>query len=395
MNNEKLSFQEINDTLSFAKNNISDDAVERVLSKITNNASSFTDEETAILLYAPPEFHEMIFNKAKEVNDRIYGKVRFFYGVVYVSDFCIETCTYCGDNICSGRKYFHTLSPKQFINDVRKLLKSNPSLREICLLSGNNLWSTSKWIEYISQVFEIYDNELSLNINPFNSDGFREIRQAFPDKKLQFRVFQETYDASIYNELQPDYKSIQNEIPPSNIVFLNKNGITIPSKKDFNYRLNSQDRALEAGFDNYGIGVLLGLNNGMHKSFFEVLAMKKHSEYLYNKYAKWAKTISFPRIRISEGINYKIPAGVSDNELERIISVTRIVLPNSHLVMTCRETEKFRSKIRPIINIEDFAARPGPGGNSIRNVTYQMEIEDKRTGEKVRKNIEEEGYNIK
>ena len=395
MNSDNINFQDINDILSLVKKSISDESIKNILSKIDNKVDSFTDEEAAILLYAPNEFHQIILDKAKEVNNRLFGRERIFYGVVYVSDFCVETCTYCGDNIRSERGFFHTLSIKQFQMDVSSLLQLNPSLREICFLSGNNLWNAAKWIEYLSHVFLIYHNELSLNINPFSTDEFREIRQSFPTQKLQFRVFQETYDEFIYDKLQPDYESIKHEIPLSNYNFLKRKNLTIPSKKDFNNRLYSQERAIEAGFDNYGIGVLLGLNNGLHKSYFEVLAMKRHSEYLHRKYAKWPKTISFPRIRNSVGINYTIPAEVSDFELERIIAVTRIIQQNSHLVMTCRETADFRSKIRPIINIEDFAARPGPGGNSINNVTYQMEIEDRRTGEKVRKNIEEEGYFLK
>jgi 2-iminoacetate synthase len=394
MNNDFFNLKDINNILSSAKNNISDAVIQKVLSKIDGKTDSYSDTDTAILLYAPPKFHQIIFDKAKGVNNRIYGKQRFFYGVIYVSDFCIETCTYCGDNIRSERGYTHTLSPKQFNIDVSNLLQLNPNLKELCFLSGNNLWSALKWSEYLSIVFKKYSNELTLNVNPFTLDEFKEIRQHFPDKKLQFRVFQETYDESIYDKLQPDYESIKDEIPPVNRAFLKRKGIVIPSKKDFYYRLNSQERAIEAGFDNYGLGVLLGLNNGIHKSFFEVLAMKKHSEYMFQKYSKWPKTISFPRIRNSVGINYKIPAEVNDYDMERIISVMRIVIPNSHLVMTCREAALFRTKIRPIINIEDFAARPGPGGNSINNVIYQMEIEDSRTGEEIKNNILEEGYFI-
>ena len=78
MSEQDLKSQEINEILSSANNNISDEAVERVLAKIDSNADSYTDEETAILLYAPAKFHDIIFDKAKDVNNRLYGKDRLF-----------------------------------------------------------------------------------------------------------------------------------------------------------------------------------------------------------------------------------------------------------------------------------------------------------------------------
>lgn len=385
----------INSVLSQAQGCIDANEVEDVLAKIELR-KPLSDFDVAILLYAPEEYGKRIVELATSINDSLYGKKRFFYGVTYVSDFCISTCRYCGDNICSLREGLRTtLTPDQLQKDILAILDGDPDIQEICMLSGDNPGITiDKWIQYIKAIFEVYHNELTLNVAPFNFKEFKAIRQAFPDKKLQFRVFQETYDEDVYRREHPTYYEIKDRLSAASMNYLQKNGIYYPFKIDFAYRMQTQERAVLAGFDNYGFGVLFGLNDIGHKALFETLAMKVHGEYLYRKYGIWPKTISFPRIQPSKGVDEPIPGYVTDNELERIIAVCRIMFPYSSMVITSRETAEFRSRIRPFINIEDFAAKPGPGGNYIPGVTFQMELADNRPGGEIREEIKKEGYLI-
>lgn len=385
----------INGVLTRAQGYIDANEVEDVLAKIELR-KPLSDYDVAVLLYAPEEYSRRIVELATSINDSLYGKQRYFYGVTYVSDFCISTCRYCGDNICSLREgHRATLTPEQLQMDIQAILDGDPDIQEICMLSGDNPGiTTEKWIQYIKAIFEIYHNELTLNVAPFDFHQFKVIRQAFPNEKLQFRVFQETYDEDVYRREHPSYLEIKDRLSAASINYLKKNGIYYPYKIDFAYRMQTQERALLAGFDNYGFGVLFGLNDIGHKALFETLAMKVHGEYLYRKYGIWPKTISFPRIQPSKGVEAFIPGFVSDDELERIIAVCRIMFPYSHMVITSRETAEFRSRIRPFINIEDFAAKPGPGGNYLPDVTFQMELADNRPGGEIRENIKEEGYII-
>ena len=392
---EVINKEYINNVLSRAQGSIDANEIEDVFAKIELR-KPLTDFDVAILLYAPEEYSKKIVELATSINDSLYGKKRFFYGVTYVSDFCISTCKYCGDNICSlreGRRA--TLTPDQLQKDIQGILDGDPDIQEICMLSGDNPGITiDKWIEYIAAIFEIYHNELTLNVAPFNFQEFKLIRKAFPNNKLQFRVFQETYDEDVYRREHPTYFEIKDRLSSASMRYLQQNGIYYPYKIDFAYRVQTQERALLAGFDNYGFGVLFGLNDIGHKALFETLAMKVHGEYLYRKYGIWPKTISFPRIQPSKGVDTIVPRYVSDDELERIIAVCRIMFPYSNMVITSRETAEFRSRIRPFINIEDFSAKPGPGGNYIKDVTFQMELADNRPGDEIRENIENEGYII-
>ena len=393
--NEIINKEYINQVLTNAQGVIDTNEIEDVIAKIELR-KPLSDFDVAILLYAPEEYDRKIVELATAINDNLYGKQRFFYGVTYVSDFCISTCRYCGDSICSlreGRR--STLTPDQLQQDILAILDGDPDIREICMLSGDNPGITiDKWIEYIGAIFEIYHNELTLNVAPFGFKEFKKIRQAFPDNQLQFRVFQETYDEDVYRREHPTYWEIKDRLTPASLNYLQQNRIYYPYKIDFAYRLQTQERAVLAGFDNYGFGVLFGMNDIGHKSLFETLAVKKHGEYIYRKYGIWPKTISFPRIQPSKGVEAAVPGYVTDREMERIIAVCRIMFPYSNMVITSRETAEFRSRIRPFINIEDFAAKPGPGGNYLKDVTFQMELADNRPGDEIRKNIISEGYTI-
>ncbi len=409
MANHYLKFDDINDILHNAKESLSVKNLENTLIKV-DEYLPLNDIEIGYLLYANSQYHNIILDKAQSLNKRLYNKTIKFYGVSYVSDFCLETCGYCGDNIYTNReereiefksmgkgedsKGFNRLflDPHKLKVDIQALLKKHPGLEQICILSGDTpTLNIQRWIENLKAVTEIYDKKIILNIPPLDISEFRTIKNAFPNTKLQFRVFQETYDEIIYAREHPHYNfEDQRTLKLMNAVLKQKRFNS--AKANFWARVNSQERSILAGFDEYGLGVLFGLNDGPHGSLFEVIAMKRHAEYMFDKYGLFPQTISFPRILPSVGVNYQIPMPVNDETFERIIAVTKIAVPQSELIITCRETPEFRKKIRPIINIEDFEARPGPGGNLKKNVLMQMEIVDRRTGKEIKEEMEKDGY---
>ncbi len=403
-----LIFNDIIPLLHHCKNTISPKKISDVFEKL-ENFIPISDEDIAYLLFAPDEFSEKIFEEATKVNQLLFDKIIKFYGVSYVSDFCLETCRYCGDNIYSNRKEWenlikeadkdgkikspkHFLTPEELRNDVLALLKKHPGLKQLCILSGDTpTLNVPRWIENLQEVARIYDEKIILNIPPLHINAFRKIRAALPNNKLQFRVFQETYDQTIYQREHPHYNYEDQRTLKLRAAILKEKRFN-SAKANFWARIYSQERSLLAGFDEFGLGVLFGLNDGPHGSLFEVIGLKRHSEYMFNKYGLVPETISFPRILPSKGINYEIPRFVTDKELERIISVTKLAIPQAELIITCRERADFRRKIRPVINIEDFEARPGPGGNMSDDVIFQMEIVDRRTGKEIKDEIEKDGF---
>ena len=386
----------LNEAKTIAKYN--DLAIDGVLKKIQKKIK-LNDLDIGILLYAPEKYSKTIISEAIKLNEYIFKKEIEFYGVIYTSDFCIETCSYCGDNITSLRKSVpkqpkHFLSIDELKNDLNALLRKWPSLNQVCLLSGDNpKENLDTWINYLNVISSYFKGKIILNKEPLNFLEFKRIKDAFTNHKLQFRVFQETYDSLIYEREHRYYGEVlTNKSVESR--FLQKKGILYPPKTDFNFRLMSQERAILAGFDEYGLGILLGLNNNEHNSKFEILALKKHADFLYAKYGLWPATISFPRILPSQGVNYKLPSMVDDDAFLKLLSVTRFAIPYSKIINTCRESAEMRNSARSLINIEDFEARPGPGGNSFSEVIGQMEIVDKRSGREIADEIVSQGFKL-
>ena len=75
---------------------------------------------------------------------------------------------------------------------------------------------------------------LNINAAPFDHEGFRIIKESGIGT---FQVFQETYHLPTYEAQHPDKTQ----------------------KGDFIWRLDSLNRAMEAGIDDVGIGALFGL----------------------------------------------------------------------------------------------------------------------------------------
>jgi 2-iminoacetate synthase len=331
-----------------------------------------TLDQAAILLSAPDHWNDRIFECASDVNLRAQNRVVRFYGVVYIHDYCVNHCSYCGDSAHAIGAKRKLLTKDEFIADVNALLSRHP-LREICFLMGED-WRTfshDQLTSYMKTVSNIYDGKIILNVPPLTIDQFRRIREALPHNKLQFRVFQETYDADIYR----------------------REHLHGP-KTNIEWRINSQARALEAGFDEVGHGVLYGINDKPWGHQFDTLAMIAHSKYLKDHYDKRSASMSFPRVLPAPDIAYHPASSIKDDTLIRCISVAKLADPLISTIITCRETDALRRSIRKIVNIEDFSARPGPGGNSISDVRQQMFLPDMREGEAIREEMIRDGYKV-
>lgn len=351
---------------------------ETELSAILSRASSARGlelVEAAALLMAPPSWDQRIFHAAAALNEQTKGRVITFYGVVYIHDACINHCRYCGDSLHISPREFRRkiLTLDEFVKDVQALLRHHP-LKEICFLSGETpKFKNADLIAYLQAISPYYEEKIVLNIPPLSVADFQSIRAALSDHVLHFRVFQETFDAEAYRREHVE-----------------------GPKTDMLARIDAQSRALQAGFDQVGHGILYGINDKPNGALFDTLAIIAHVKSLHRAYGKWSQSISFPRVQDSPGNpDYVIPSPVPDEQLIRCVAVTKLALPDVDTVITCRESAKFRRSIRPIVNIEDFAARPGPGGNSMPEVRQQMFLPDMRSGEIVREEIISDGYAVR
>jgi 2-iminoacetate synthase len=133
-----------------------------------------------------------------------------------------------------------------------------------------------------------------------------------------YQVFQETYHPEAYKKYHLSGK-----------------------KADYNYRITSLDRAMEAGIDDVGIGVLFGLYDWR----FEVLSLVRHTNHLEACYNVGPHTISFPRLQKALNLELDDEYFVSDEEFTRIIAILRLAVPYTGMILTAREPEYIRKEV--------------------------------------------------
>ena len=129
-------------------------------------------------------------------------------------------------------------------------------------------------------------------------------------------LFQETYNKKAYEALHPS-----------------------GPKSDYAYHTEAMDRAMEAGIDDVGCGVLFGLEN--YK--YDFVGMLMHAHHLEKTYGCGPHTISVPRIRPADDIDPDtFDNGVPDDVFKRIVAVLRIAVPYTGMIMSTRESAKTR-----------------------------------------------------
>jgi 2-iminoacetate synthase len=120
------------------------------------------------------------------------------------------------------------------------------------------------------------------------------------------------------------------------------------------------DRALEAGFEDVGIGPLLGL----YDYKFDTLCTIAHSMHLYERFGTHAHTISVPRLRpAAASALKKTPWPVTDTELKKAVAVFRLAIPTAGVVVSTREAPLLRTELLHTGASQlSAASRTDPGG---------------------------------
>jgi 2-iminoacetate synthase len=167
-------------------------------------------------------------------------------------------------------------------------------------------------------------------------------------------------------------------------------------KRDYDWHATAMDRAMEGGIDDVGFGVLFGL----YDYKFEVLALLLHSLHLEERFGVGCHTISVPRIRPAEGITLeKFPYLVSDEDFKKIVSIIRLAVPYTGIILSTREKPEFRDQVIELgISQLSAGSCTGVGGyhtdieKKPGETVGQFQVEDHRTTDEVLRSVCESGY---
>ncbi|MGL5023626.1 MAG: [FeFe] hydrogenase H-cluster radical SAM maturase HydG, partial [Cetobacterium sp.] len=294
--------------------------IDRILDKASNK-EGLTHKEVASLLQIKDENQKKrLYEIAGELKKSIYGNRIVVFAPLYVSDYCVNNCTYCGykrDNKFPRKK----LTREQIQNEVKLLEKMGH--KRLALELGEDPVNVP--IDYVLEAIDaVYTTKfengsirrINVNIAATTVENYKKLKDA---EIGTYILFQETYHKPTYEKVHP--KSL---------------------KGDYEYHLTAFNRAMEGGIDDVGAGVLFGLAD--YK--YEIIALMMHNEYLEKHYGVGFHTISVPRIKKAEGMSLdEYPHQIDDDTFRNIVAIIRLAVPFTGMILSTRETAELRREL--------------------------------------------------
>jgi 2-iminoacetate synthase len=361
-----------------------------VRSLLSRSDLSLADFAT-LISPAGGEALETLCARSQQITRQRFGKVIRLFAPLYLSNECINNCKYCGfsrDNAILRV----TLSVDDVVREARAL--ADQGFRNILLVAGEHpkFVSNGYMAECIRALREIIPS-ISLEVGPMEIEDYAPMVAAGSDGLV---VYQETYDRALYAEMH-----------------------TAGPKRNFDWRLETPERAYAAGFRRLGIGALFGLADWRA----EALALAAHAAYLLKTCWKSQVTVSLPRLRPCAG-SFEPLTHLGDRELVQLICAFRLFLPDIGLVLSTREPSKLRDGLMPlgvtlmsagshtepggytgagrekihttvrgrVVELAEGASEWAPQANRATNATGQFEISDDRSPEVIATLIRSLGY---
>lgn len=334
---------------------------------------------------------EKLCARSRAITQQRFGKVIRLFAPLYLSNECINNCKYCGfsrDNPILRV----TLSLEEVRREAAALAEQG--FRNILLVAGEHPKFVSN--NYLHDCVAVLHEEfpsISLEVGPMEAADYTSLVTAGADGLV---VYQETYDRAVYEQVH-----------------------TAGPKRDFDWRLDTPERAYAAGFRRLGIGALYGLGDWRA----EAISLAQHADYLLRNCWKAQLTISLPRLRPHAG-EFQPLTHMTDRELVQLVCAFRLTFPDAGLVLSTREPAALRDGLFPlgithisagshtepggytgagrenihrtergrIVPLADGASEWAVPDSALTNATGQFEIADERSPREISAVLEELGY---
>ena len=304
-----------------------------------------TMEEVAVLCcIATPDLADELFMTARQVKEDIYGRRMVLFAPLYISNVCGNDCTYCAFRSANKALPRKALDMEGIRSDVRELVKQGH--KRLLMVAGEGYSASRGGFDYVLDAIRaVYDvteqhghiRRLNVNLAPLTVDEFVRLKQA---EIGTYQLFQETYHRDTYAAVHLSGK-----------------------KRDFDWRATALDRAMQAGIDDVGMGVLFGL----HDWRFEILSLMQHIAHLEDAFGVGCHTLSVPRMEPADGSDVSInpPAPVSDDDFRKIIAILRLAVPYTGIILSTRESAAIRRECYALgVSQISAGSRTNPGGYS-------------------------------
>lgn len=362
---EFINDEEIRATLAYAEENKHNRELISEILERAKDCKGLSHREAAVLLECDLEdANSEMTRLAKEIKQKLYGNRIVMFAPLYLSNYCVNSCVYCPYH--RGNKHItrKKLTQEEIVREVIAL--QDMGHKRLALETGED--PVNNPLEYVlASIKTIYGikhkngaiRRVNVNIAATTVENYRKLKDAGIGTYI---LFQETYHKETYEKLHP-----------------------AGPKHDYAYHTEAMDRAMEGGIDDVGIGVLFGLN--MYRYDFVGLLM--HAEHLEARLGVGPHTISVPRIRPADDIDPEnFSNAVSDEIFAKIVTVLRIAVPYTGMILSTRESEETRKKVLELgISQISGGSRTSVGGYEKPEATdensAQFDVNDRRTLDEV------------
>jgi len=294
--------------------------VREVIAKSLAKEALTVEETAALLATTDPDLVEEIFEAARDLKRRVYGNRIVLFAPLYVGNLCVNDCRYCGFRRSNPEALRRTLSGEELRAEVAALERVGHK-RLILVFGEHPRYDARRMADCVRTVYDTRAGRgeirrVNLNAAPLDGEGYRIVKEAGIGT---YQIFQETYHHATYARVHP---------PGTR-------------KADYLWRLDGPSRAMEAGCDDVGIGVLFGLADWR----FKVLGLVSHARHLAARHGVGPHTISFPRLRPASGVEIAQDRLVGDDTFKRLVAILRLAVPYTGLILTAREPALLRREV--------------------------------------------------
>ncbi len=331
-------------------------------------------EETAVLLGCEDrELQEEMFAAARKLKETVYGNRIVLFAPLYIGNRCVNDCTYCGFRSSNEDAIRRELERDAVIKQVSALERMGHK-RLIVVFGEHPDYDPQFMADSVRSVYAAGDiRRVNVNAAPLDIEGYKIIKEAGIGT---FQIFQETYHHETYAKVHN---------PKTR-------------KGDYLWRLDGLSRAFDAGIDDLGIGALFGLYDWK----FEVMGLVHHAAYFMRRHGVGPHTISFPRLKPAQGVNFDPKWLVSDPDYLRLVAILRLSVPYTGMICTAREPAHIRDTVLSFgISQVDAGTNIDLGGYSEQGdatvveqklETSQFQLGDTRSLDSMVANLVDKGY---
>ncbi|MBS4534525.1 2-iminoacetate synthase ThiH [Clostridium sp. D2Q-14] len=338
--------------------NVTNERIESILMEDRMN------EEDFLSLLSPnsEKYIEEMAQKAHNISLRHFGRTVLLYTPMYLSNFCVNKCLYCGYNIENKIR-----RKKLTLEEVEEEGKAiyEMGYRHILILTGESRkHNPVSYIKDCVGILKKYFSSIAIEIYPLEEYEYRELICCGVDS---LTLYQEVYNEEVYKKVH-----------------------VAGPKSNYRYRLDAPERAAKAKIHSISIGALLGLEDWRKEAFFTGI----HGKYIEKNYPDVELTLSTPRIRPHAG-SFEYVREVTDKNIVQAILAYKLFLHRAGINITTRERAEFRDNLIPsgVTKMSASVSTEVGGHSNKEKGEEQFKIDDNRSLYEVRNSIKFKGYN--